>query len=188
VKQKIIVGVDEVGRGAWAGPLVVGAVILGPAKPEGLTDSKLLTRNRRLELAQIIKSQAIAAVTGWVSHGEVDELGLTAATGLAISRALKQIKQPYDEIIIDGSVNFLRDNPKTLCLPRADKTIPAVSAASIIAKVERDEYMQAQAKIHKLYGFEKHVGYGTRFHIEAVSKLGICSIHRRSYKPLARYI
>lgn len=186
-KEKIILGIDETGRGAWAGPLVVGAVILDSEFPDGLADSKLLSRLQREKLYNEIKSHALAAATGWANHNEIDELGLTKASSLAISRALADIDQPHEEIIIDGKVNFLEGNPLVRCLPKADQSIPAVSAASIIAKVERDNYMLQQADIHKMYGFEMHVGYGTRAHIAAIEKHGICPIHRVSYKSLARF-
>lgn len=188
MEQKIILGIDEVGRGAWAGPLVVGAVILGDEVSSNLADSKKLTKIQRESLAAEIKTSCVVAETGWANHEEVDELGLTKATSLAISRALQKIKVSFDEIIIDGRVNFLPENLKARCVVRADGTIPAVSAASILAKVERDAFMCQQADVYKSYGFEMHVGYGTRGHIAAIEKLGICPIHRRSYKPLARYV
>lgn len=187
MEQKIILGIDEVGRGAWAGPLVVGAVILGDEVSPNLADSKKLAKIQRESLAAEIKTSCVVAETGWANHEEVDELGLTKATSLAINRALQKVKVYFDEIIIDGRVNFLPKNLKAKCVVGADGTVPAVSAASIIAKVERDDYMRQQAAVHKLYGFESHVGYGTKAHIEAIEKLGICPIHRRSYKPLARF-
>src|SRR5215203_738964 len=104
----MIVGIDEVGRGPWAGPLVIGAVVLGDATIEGLTDSKKLTKSKREELSRDIISQAAAYGLGWVEASEIDEIGLSAALTLATKRALEQITVPYHEIIIDGTVNFLQ--------------------------------------------------------------------------------
>lgn len=179
----VIVGVDEVGRGCWAGPLVVGAVILA-STIDGLKDSKKLSPNRRQQLNTIINSEALAVGLGWVNAAEIDSLGLTKATRLAITRALEQIHIKFDEIIIDGSVNFLSDDPRAKVLIRADDKIAAVSAASIIAKVARDKFMAKVASAYPNYGFEDHVGYGTAHHIAAIKQYGICGLHRRSYKPI----
>lgn len=181
----ITVGVDEVGRGCLAGPLVVGAVVL--ARPiDGLKDSKLLSKIAREKLDKIIRKEALAYALGWTSPAEIDELGLTAAESLAIRRALVEIEQDYDEIVIDGNYNFLHDNPRARALIGADKLIFAVSAASIIAKVARDNYMHELAASYKGYGFETHVGYGTKAHLLALEQLGACEVHRRSFAPVAR--
>src|SRR4051812_33535867 len=133
----IIVGIDEVGRGCWAGPLVAGAVVL--RRPiEGLTDFKLLKKKQREKLAAIIKQEAWAVGLGWVEPAFIDEFGLTAAVRSAMEQALEQISAEYDEIIIDGQLSFLSDYPKTRAVIKADLTIPSVSAASIVAKVARD--------------------------------------------------
>src|SRR5438270_580180 len=124
----IIVGIDEVGRGSLAGPLVAGAVIL--EKPiEGLKDSKLLTRAQREKISAQIHIQALALGIGWVQHAEIDELGLTAATRLAMQRALSEIRHVCDEIIIDGNYNFLKSYPAAKTIIKADSSVPAVSAA-----------------------------------------------------------
>lgn len=176
-------GIDEVGRGCWAGPLVVGAVIL-KSPFEGLKDSKQLTKKQREALSAKIYDKALAYGLGWVTATEIDELGLTAATALAMRRALELIQADYDEIIIDGIVNFLSDNPKARAVPKADDTIAVVSAASIIAKVARDNYMTEAALRHPHYGFETHVGYGTALHQEKLRLHGVCELHRRSFKPV----
>lgn len=185
-----LVGIDEVGRGCWAGPLVAAAVALdddfiGSRRPDcRLVDSKLLTRRQR-QLADIeIRNIAKAIGIGWVSPKQIDEMGLTAAIGLAMRTALAQITVGYERVIIDGNYNFLPGNPKTVTLVRADKTVPAVSAASIIAKVARDNYMIEAGRIYGAYEFEKHVGYGTRLHRELLRHHGACKLHRRSYKPV----
>ena len=179
----MLVGIDEAGRGCWAGPLVAAAVILDQSIV-GLKDSKLLTRQRRQSLSQDIKTNALAWGLGWVKPGAVDELGLTKATTLAMEMALQQLPSHYQEIIIDGNFNYLSSNPKARPIIKADATVPAVSAASILAKVARDEYMIAAAKKFPLYQFDKHVGYGTRLHLELIKRYGACELHRLSYKPL----
>lgn len=177
----MIIGVDEVGRGAWAGPLVVGAVALGE-EVKGLKDSKLLSKHTRENLDKQIRASAQFVGLGWVEPKEIDDVGLSRALVLATERAL--IGAPDVEIIIDGNINFLPSNPKARCLINADDTEPAVSAASIVAKVARDNYMAEQALYFPDFGFEKHVGYGTQLHIEAIKLLGACDIHRLSYKPV----
>jgi ribonuclease HII len=180
----VIVGIDEVGRGCWAGPLVAGAVILnGPV--EGLKDSKLLSKKRREKLSAEIQLIAKAVGVGWVEPAELDVVGLSAAVGLAMQRALNQIKIKYDSIIIDGNYNFLAANPKSRALIKADATIPAVSAASIVAKVARDNFMTKLAAKYPNYGFDKHVGYGTAFHLEMLKLHGVSEVHRRSFKPIS---
>ena len=185
-----ILGIDEVGRGPWAGPLVVGACVLGDAQIEGLTDSKKLTPKKREALAPIIREQAAVGL-GWISAEELDRIGLSQALCKAARAAVKQIKVPFHEIIIDGTVNFLRDTPlasHVQVLKKADLLVPEVSAASIVAKVARDEYMYQLAEKYPGYGFEKHVGYGTAAHKAALEKLGPCPEHRKSFKPIAQYV
>lgn len=178
-----LVGIDEVGRGCWAGPLVAGAVLL--SKPlDGLKDSKQLTARQRQRLSLIIYEQAVATGLGWVFPVEVDQLGLTAAVGLAMHRAIDQIKADYDAIIIDGNFNFLPEDSRASTLIKADALVPAVSAASIIAKVARDRYMTLAAVQYPGFGFEHHVGYGTAEHLLALKNLGITPEHRQSYRPI----
>lgn len=187
----MVVGIDEVGRGCWAGPLVAGAVRLPSdfAVPKQadwkLADSKLMTRSGRERADEAICSLTPAIGLGWVQADELDAVGLTAAVRLAMERALSAISVPYDEVIIDGSYNFLPDEPRARTLVKADATIPAVSAASIVAKVARDRWMAEAAMRFPDYGFERHVGYGTRQHVEALHKLGPCRLHRRSFRPVA---
>lgn len=179
----MIVGIDEVGRGCWAGPLVAGAVLLGESIA-GLRDSKKLSSTQRERLDATIRVAAIGYGLGWVTPQEIDTIGLTAAVRLAMERACACIAAPYEQIIIDGNINFFADNPQASTLVHGDDLVPAISAASIIAKVARDRYMTEQAIRYPGYGFEKHVGYGTAAHSAALQALGVCDMHRKSFKPV----
>ena len=186
----MILGIDEVGRGPWAGPLVVGAVVLGGAQIDGLTDSKKLSKKRREQLDVVIREQAAGYGLGWVPADELDEIGLSAALRLATRRAVEQIRVPYHEIIIDGTINFLSDTSKggyVTTMPKADLLIPSVSAASIVAKVARDNYMTEQDNVYPGYGFGGHAGYGVAKHRAAIDELGVTPLHRLSFAPLAKY-
>jgi ribonuclease HII len=184
-----MVGIDEVGRGAWAGPLLVVAARASTGLPPDLTDSKVLTKQRReAHMAEIEASCDLGC--GWVSNDEVDNLGLTGAMRLAVNRALTEINaQPDERIIMDGHINYCDPayfNVTTKI--KADLTEPVVSAASIYAKVMRDAHMAREAEKFPDYGFESHVGYGTAKHIEALKTYGVTSIHRLSYKPVKAFI
>lgn len=185
-----VLGIDEVGRGPWAGPLVVGAVVLGGITIDGLADSKKLTKKKREALDKEIRDNVAGVGLGWVKASEIDEIGLSAALRLATRRAVEQVTAPYHEIIIDGTINFLSDTTKgsfVKTMPKADALIPSVSAASIVAKVARDNYMAAQDEIYPGYGFASHVGYGTARHREAIEARGVTPLHRLSFAPLAKY-
>lgn len=186
----MILGIDEVGRGPWAGPLVVGAVILGDASIDGLNDSKKLSRTKRQQLAPLIHGQATAWALGWVDARELDDVGMSAALRLATRRAVERIKAPYHEIIIDGTINLLEGTSKggyVTTLKKADSLIASVSAASIVAKVARDNYMIEQDEVYPGYGFGNHVGYGTAEHRAAIERLGVTPLHRLSFAPLIKY-
>lgn len=188
-----ILGIDEVGRGPLAGPLVVGAVILPDDKPEWvneLKDSKKLTPKKRERLSEIILTEAPATGLGWVSPMELDELGMTAALNLATERAVKSaqaLHAPFSQIIIDGKINFLSHTKLAKyvsTMVKADDLIKEVSAASIIAKVARDKYMTEAGERFAGYGFEKNAGYGTATHMKAITEKGICPEHRKSFEPI----
>lgn len=193
----MILGIDEVGRGPWAGPLVVGAVVLGGAEIDGLNDSKKLTKKRREVLDAEIRKKAAAWALGWVSAGELDEIGMSQALRLATRRAVEQVQSQcrkkslaFDEIIIDGTVNFLTDTALgryVTVMAKADGLVPSVSAASIIAKVSRDNYMREQDEAYPEYGFAGNAGYGVAKHRAAIEKLGVCPEHRLSFAPLQKY-
>ena len=183
----MIAGIDEVGRGPWAGPLVVGAVVLNGVKIDGLTDSKKISKTKREYLYhQLVESKAAIGL-GWVHSEELDQIGLSQSLVEATKRALSEITIPYHEIIIDGTINFLKDTSKgkyVTTIKKADLLVPSVSAASIVAKVARDEYMTAQAAVYPMYGFDSHVGYGTKMHRNAIEKNGISPLHRKTFGPL----
>ncbi len=187
----MIVGIDEVGRGPWAGPLVFGAVVLGGAVIEGLTDSKKLTKKKREALGPEIREKAVAFGLGWVSAEELDEVGMSKACELGCRRALESIDVPYVEIILDGTVNFLKETgkgPYVTLMKQADLLVPSVSAASIIAKVARDNFMTEQDSVYPGYGFASHVGYGTKQHMDALKELGVTPLHRKSFAPIAELL
>ena len=194
----MILGIDEVGRGPWAGPLVVGAVILGDVEIEGLNDSKKLTKKRREYLDEVIREQAAVWALGWVSAGELDDIGMSQALRLATRRAVKQIQSQckeksltFDEIIIDGTVNFLADTALeryVTVMAKADGLISSVSAASIIAKVARDQFMAEQDAVYPGYGFASNAGYGVAKHRTAIERLGVTPLHRLSFAPLQKYV
>jgi ribonuclease HII len=182
----MIVGIDEVGRGAWAGPLVVGAVLLGGASIDGLTDSKLLSKKERERLDGEIRRLARGIGLGWVSAHQIDQIGLSEALKLASRRALAHIHHDYEEIIIDGTIQLI-DDPRVTLMKKADLLIPSVSAASIVAKVARDNYMKHMDGVFPGFAFHGHVGYGTAAHRKAIDEIGVTPIHRFSFAPLKKY-
>ncbi|MEL7129514.1 MAG: ribonuclease HII [Pseudomonadota bacterium] len=182
-----ICGIDEAGRGPWAGPVAAGAVVLDAAFPiEGLTDSKKLSEARRLMLEPIIKARAKAWGIGWASPEEIDTLNIRQANHLAMRRALEALNVMPDEILIDGN-----DCPADLPRPartiiKGDLTEPCISAASILAKTARDRLMVGLDTQYPGYGFAKHKGYGTAAHAAALAELGPCPEHRKSFAPVRR--
>lgn len=177
-------GADEAGRGAWAGPLFVGVVTLGQVVIPRLNDSKLLSRGYRLTVYNKIRQLAKDIGVGFSTAAEVDTLGLTGATRLALKRALAQI-DGLERLVIDGPYNFLPEHRWATAVVRADRSIPSVMAASVVAKVCRDQYMHSVAKAYPNYGFDRHVGYGTLRHRQALEKFGLTVEHRRSFRPVA---
>jgi ribonuclease HII len=178
---KIILGIDEVGRGSLAGPLYAAAVIL-KSPILGLKDSKLLSRKQREDLFELIINDALFVGVGYAEAAYIDEFGLTRANSYAMEQAIKGLNIGYDEIIIDGNYNYLSKIPNVKTIIKADQIYPAVSAASIIAKVSRDRLMYEFDDKYPGYGFTTNVGYGTQAHYIAIKNLGITPIHRRSYK------
>lgn len=180
------IGVDEVGRGCLAGPMLVVAARAKSNLPINMKDSKRLSPRQRQVLLRLIKNSCDLG-EGWVSANEIDSLGLTGATKLGVKRSLLAIKALYDEpIIIDGKINYAPSEfINCRAIIKADKTVPIVSAASIYAKVVRDKYMAGIAKTHINYGFDKHMGYGTKGHMAAIEAFGIIdNFHRLSFLPI----
>ncbi len=186
-RAKLVAGIDEAGRGPWAGPVTAGAVILDPARPiEGLTDSKKLTAKRREALEPVIQAHALYWCVAHASPEEIDRLNIRQATHLAMRRALDGLGVSPDAALIDGN-----DCPADLPCPaqaiiKGDLTEPAISAASILAKVSRDRLMLAYDNDYPHYGFAAHKGYGTAAHNEALGRYGPCPIHRLSFAPVRK--
>ncbi len=183
-------GLDEVGRGCWAGPLVAAAVVLPVEdlllRPEllaGVDDSKCLSPRRREDLAVRICKVALGVGIGLVSPALVDALGIVRATGLAMRRALARLPLVPRFLLVDGRTAFDLPFPHRL-LVRGDASSLSIAAASIVAKVYRDRLMEAWAERYPLYGFEKHKGYGTAPHRQALERWGPCPLHRRSFSPV----
>lgn len=185
---KLTCGVDEAGRGPLAGPVYAAAVILDPSRRiRGLADSKALTALQRERLAVKIKSSSLAWSVAWASVEEIDTLNILRASLLAMQRAVRGLHMMPGKAFIDGNIC-----PDLDCLTEAivggDATIPAISAASILAKVDRDAEMQRLHALFPEYGLDRHKGYPTRAHMEAIERHGICEIHRRSFGPVRRVI
>lgn len=181
----VLAGVDEAGRGCWAGPVVAAAVVL-PDRwcPAGLDDSKKLTPARREVLCQEIRASALAWGACAVSAADIDASDILRATLRAMARAVARLRVRPDLVLVDG--NQLPELPLPAeCLVRGDGTSAAVAAASVLAKVYRDRIMTAWDRHHPGYGFAAHKGYGAAAHREALRRLGPCPLHRLSYKPLA---
>ena len=182
--NKLIVGLDEVGRGPLAGPVIAAAVILSPDKPiDGLMDSKKLTEKKREALYQLICEQALDYAIGRAEPSEIDEMNILQASLLAMQRAFNALTIKPELALIDGHIC-----PNLSCESQAiikgDETEPVISAASIIAKVSRDREMKLLDQQYPHYGFARHKGYPTKAHIIALEQLGICQLHRRSFAPV----
>lgn len=178
---KVICGVDEAGRGPLAGPVCAAAVIL-PEHLEipGLTDSKKLTDKKRRALYPVIQEQAIAFGIGFASEQEIDEINVLQATFLAMRRAMEQLKVQPDLALIDGNRETDFGLPVRTVI-KGDSLSLNIAAASVLAKVSRDDVMLRLAETYPAYGFDIHKGYGTRAHYEALEKFGPCPIHRKSF-------
>jgi ribonuclease HII len=178
-----ICGIDEVGRGSWAGPLVVAGVILPTdfVIPKGLCDSKLATPKQRGSLSEIIIKSSKAYSIIEISSRQIDKLGLTQATNIAFRKVLNTISPRPDFTLIDAFYIKHIGRYRQQAVKDGDKICASISAASIIAKVYRDNLMKKLHFSYPKYGFDRHVGYGTKFHQAAIIKNGLSKIHRRSY-------
>jgi ribonuclease HII len=185
---KLVAGVDEVGRGPLAGAVVAAAVILDPDNPiEGLTDSKKLTEKRREVLSEEIKKKALCWAFGRAEPAEIDQVNILQASLLAMSRAVENLTTQPNHCLIDGN-----KCPVLSCTSEAivkgDLKVDSIGAASIIAKVERDNELKRLDQQYPGYGLAKHKGYPTKQHLEALAELGITPIHRRSFSPVRKII
>ncbi|MGR5059652.1 ribonuclease HII [Vibrio rotiferianus] len=183
---QLVAGVDEVGRGPLVGDVVTAAVILDPNNPiEGLNDSKKLSEKKRLALLPEIKEKAMAWAVGRCSPEEIDELNILQATMVAMQRAIAGLKVQPDLALIDG--NRCPELPmNSQAVVKGDLRVAEISAASIIAKVVRDQEMEELDKQHPQFGFAKHKGYPTKAHFEAIEQHGVISEHRKSFKPVKK--
>ena len=180
-----LIGIDEVGRGCWAGPLLVVAARQTGELPAGLQDSKVLSKKRRESLFYDIQLSCDTG-EGWVAPAEIDKYGLAQAMRLGTARALKALKAAASEhIIFDGNTNYCDAAYKNVqAIIDADALHPVVSAASVYAKVKRDRYMAGLPAKYAGYEFERHAGYGTRLHHDLIKLYGVSDLHRKSYAPV----
>ncbi len=184
----LIAGVDEVGRGSLAGSVVAAAVILDPSKPiAGLADSKKLTERKREYLSQIIQEQALSWSIAEASVTEIDQLNILQATMLAMQRAIAGLHISPDTVLIDGNQLPCLTIP-ALAIVKGDSKVPAISAASIIAKVYRDQLMVDYHQQYPDFSFHLHKSYGTKQHLVEIQQFGFLDIHRKSFNPVKTLI
>ena len=191
-----IVGVDEVGRGCIAGDVYAGAVVLDYKKlyeldenqRELIKDSKKLSANQREKICSLIHQVSRSYAVASASVEEIFDLGIVDAVMLAMRRAMKKLDVEYNFLLIDGKQPLKNCPIKQLAVIKGDYLCYSVAAASILAKVQRDKYMHNQANFYPGYGFESHVGYGTKKHMEKIREIGISPIHRRNFEPITSYI
>lgn len=176
-----VAGIDEVGRGPLAGPVVACAIVIPDSiKCKFIKDSKLLTSNARIKAYEYLTKHALSFGIGVVDEQIIDKINIRQATRLAMEQALLMLNHKVDVVLIDGDMNINTDIPQITIID-GDKLHLSIASASIIAKVYRDSIMERYAKLYPNYGFEKHKGYGTKEHIEAIKRYGPCPIHRTSF-------
>ena len=184
----LICGVDEAGRGPLAGPVYAAAVVLDPERSiEGLADSKMLSARRRSVLAAAIRQRALAWAVGVASVEEIDRLNILRASLLAMRRAILGLSLTPTEVLVDG-LHCPEVGLQVRAVVGGDASVPAISAASIIAKTERDAEMLRLHLRYPQYGFDRHKGYPTREHLDTMRLHGPCEVHRRSYAPVKRIL
>ncbi len=187
-KTIIVAGVDEAGRGPLAGPVVASAVILDPKRPiHGLNDSKKLSEKKRQQLYTVIQENALAFAIAQASVAEIDTLNILKASLLAMQRAIQQLSVYPQHVLIDGT-HCPQLSQTSQAIIKGDQTVPAISAASILAKVYRDNYMIQLDKEYPDYGFAIHKGYPTAKHLLALKQFGVTTHHRQSFAPVKKYI
>jgi ribonuclease HII len=182
----LVAGVDEAGRGPLAGPVVAAAVILDELQPiKGLADSKTLTAQRRDKLFDEIRARALCSAIASASVEEIDELNILQATLLAMQRAVAALRLVPQRVVVDGNQRpVLPSNMRVAALVKGDSKVAAISAASILAKVQRDRWCGDLHQAFPLYGFARHKGYPTPAHLAALRRFGACTAHRRSFGPV----
>ncbi len=186
---QVIAGLDEAGRGAWAGPVYAAAVVLPSDERicdllSGVRDSKRMTANQRKRWEGCIKSASIAWAVGSASHEEIDQIGIVPATCLAMQRSIEQISNPPRYLLVDY-INIADCSSPQLSIPKGDCQSLSIAAASVLAKVARDALMVELDEQYPGYGFARHKGYGTRAHLAAIRQKGLLPIHRRTFHPMA---
>jgi ribonuclease HII len=181
-------GVDEAGRGPLAGPVVAAAVMLDPGRRiDGLRDSKKLSAAARERLAEMIRREAVAWCVGEASVAEIDALNILRATMLAMHRAVAGLPRAPDDVWVDG--NRCPEWPwRSQAVVKGDDKVAAIAAASILAKTERDRFMRRVHDAYPEYGFDRHMGYGTAAHLDALKAHGACPQHRRSFSPVKQVL
>ena len=184
----MMAGVDEVGRGPLAGPVIAAAVILDPENPiQGLMDSKKISEKKRILLAKEIREKALSWAIGRAENDEIDSINILQASLLAMKRAIESLSIMPELVLVDGIYRPVVDC-KVEPIVKGDSKVAAISAASIIAKVARDNEMVALDDPYPGYGFSQHKGYPTKMHINALKELGVSSIHRKSFSPVKRLL
>lgn len=189
-----IAGIDEVGRGPLAGPVVAAAIIFSKNKSLsklleiGIRDSKLLSSKKREYLSELILEKCHSWSVGIVSEKVIDKINILEASLLAMRKAVENLEVKPDFLLIDGNQTIRNYPVSQIAIPKADQFVFSVSAASIVAKVTRDKILIDLDKEYPKYGFAQHKGYGTKFHLEALNKIGPCKIHRRSFSPIKKLL
>jgi ribonuclease HII len=191
---RLVCGLDEAGRGPLAGPVVAAVVFIDREKatllinyPEFkyIKDSKKLSAKKREELFTFIYNNFTEVGVGTCDHETIDRINILEATFLAMKKAISAVKLKPDFALLDGNFTIPNSSLKQEAIIKGDNLVPIIAAASIIAKVTRDRIMDAIHKQYPMYGFDRHKGYGTREHMEAIKKYGPCPLHRRSFKPIS---
>ena len=186
---KFIAGTDEVGRGAWAGPVTAAAVILDPKKiPNGINDSKKLTKNKRTRLSNEIIAMSVSYSVIHVSVLEIDKINILEASMLAMRKATHSLDRAPSHVLIDGNKIPTNLNCPATAIVKGDNFSLTIAAASILAKVARDQIMEDLAQDFPKYGWETNVGYGTKAHIQGISQYGITPHHRVSFRPIHKML
>lgn len=189
---QVVAGLDEAGRGAWAGPVYAAAVVL-PSDERicdllaGVRDSKRMTARQRQRWEGCIKSASVAWAVGSAGHTEIDDIGILPATCLAMQRAIEQISNPPRYLLVDY-INIADCSSPQLSIPKGDCQSLSIAAASVLAKVARDAFMVDLDEQYPGYGFARHKGYGTRVHLAAIRQMGLLPVHRKTFRPMAEMI